>query len=332
MRSLLVLGALIVAAFVVGSAVVPGSQVPDDVLRFQDPRIVESSGLVVDGELVVTTNDSGDVGRVFAVDRDGETVGVTTWSDDPEDVEALAPAGPGEVWVGDIGDNPSARDSITVVRVPVGVGDRDVDPTTYELVYPDGAHDAEALLADPRDGRLYVVSKVVFGGTVYAAPERLDPDRPNRLRAVAGPVAGIVTDGTFLPDGRHVVLRTYERAVVYSVPGFEQVGELSLPRQRQGEGIAADAGGELYVSSEGLRSTLLRLTVPGSVRDALEASSPTDAASASAGTPVATASPRPVRPEPPRQEAKPDVTTWLVGFAVMGAAVVVLLLALRPRR
>src|ERR687893_207498 len=41
---------------------------------FQDPAIVESSGLaVVDGR-VVTTNDSGDTGRVFTVDpRSGET-------------------------------------------------------------------------------------------------------------------------------------------------------------------------------------------------------------------------------------------------------------------
>ena len=44
--------------------------------RFQDPEIVESSGLVVRDGLAVTTNDSGDDGRVFVVDvESGETVG-----------------------------------------------------------------------------------------------------------------------------------------------------------------------------------------------------------------------------------------------------------------
>ena len=70
---------------------------------------------------MVTTNDSGDSGRVFAVDpATGDTVGTTSWSPAPEDVEALAPAGPGHVWVGDIGDNRRARDSVQVLRVPVG--------------------------------------------------------------------------------------------------------------------------------------------------------------------------------------------------------------------
>ncbi len=339
MRSVIVLGALLVAAFVIGTAVSPGSQVPDDVLRFQDPRIVESSGLVVDGDLWVTTNDSGDTGRIFAVDGEGRTVGVTTWTDAPEDVEALAPAAPGEVWVGDIGDNAAARDAITVARVPVGAGDRTVEPATYDLVYPDGPHDAEALLAHPSTGRLYVVSKVVFGGTVYAAPRRLDPERPNRLTEV-GPVGGIVTDGTFMPDGRHLVLRTYDRAVVYSFPDLEAVAEMRLPKQRQGEGIAVDADGELYVSSEGVRAPLLRLTPPDDVRDVLAgvvpeaqpsaSQAPAPSTGASSSSSDSPAGDRP--PEAPRQEAKPDVMSWLAGFGVLGLIVVVLLLALRRPR
>ena len=61
---------------------------------FQDPAIVESSGLVALGDgLFVTTNDSGDSGRVFTVDDDGETVGRHRLvRHHPDDVEALAPA------------------------------------------------------------------------------------------------------------------------------------------------------------------------------------------------------------------------------------------------
>ncbi len=109
MRSLIVLAALLAIPFVIGTAVGFSPESGDEVFAFQDPAIVESSGLVALGDgLFATTNDSGDSGRVFTVDDDGETVGVTTWASTPDDVEALAPAGDGEVWVGDIGDNPGS--------------------------------------------------------------------------------------------------------------------------------------------------------------------------------------------------------------------------------
>ena len=133
----------LVVPFALGWLAAP-SHPGDPVFRFEDTTIVESSGLVVEGGLFVTTNDSGDSGRVFAVDPDsGETVGVTRWSEDPTDVEALAPAGDRSVWVGDIGDNEAQRDSIEVTRVPVGAAEVTVDEPTYDLVYPEGAVNAE---------------------------------------------------------------------------------------------------------------------------------------------------------------------------------------------
>jgi len=224
---------------------------------FQDPAIVESSGLVVRDGLFVTVNDSGDSGRIFTVDSTGATVGVTSWSPTPTDDEALAPAGPGEVWVGDIGDNTASRASITVVRVPFGPGDRTVTPPSYSLVYPDGAHDAETLLAAP-DGRLLVVSKELFGGAVYEAPAHLSESEPNELRRVGGAI-GFATDGSFFPDGRHYVLRDYGSAAVYSYPGFHRLASFDLPAQRQGEGIAVDPDGWVHVSSEGEHTQVLRV-------------------------------------------------------------------------
>ena len=106
----LLLGAVVTVPFLLGAAAGVPDAADEVAFRFTDPDIVESSGLVAVDGLVVTTNDSGDSGRVFAVDpATGATVGVTRWATDPEDVEALAPAGPGHVWVADIGDNQHAR-------------------------------------------------------------------------------------------------------------------------------------------------------------------------------------------------------------------------------
>jgi hypothetical protein len=262
-------GALVLVPFLLGAAAGAPDAADRPAFRFADPEIVESSGLVVlpgrgrDGGLVVTTNDSGDSGRVFTVDpATGDTVGVTSWAADPEDVEALAPAGPGHVWVADIGDNRHVRDSVEVLRVPVGRGERQVTPEVRELVYPDGAHDAEALLRHPVTGRLHVITKGVFAGTVYAAPQRLRADRPNRLTEV-GDAPGLVTDATFLPGGGGVVMRTYSAAHLSTFPSWQPVESWELPDQDQGEGIAT-AGSELLVSTEGARSQVLRVGLPAS--------------------------------------------------------------------
>ena len=262
----LALGLVVVAPFLLGAAA-GGAEDGDVAFAFLDPDIVESSGLAVVDSLVVTTNDSGDSARVFSIDpRSGETVGVTSWAGDPVDVEALAPAGAGHVWVADIGDNQHVRDSVEVLRVPVGRGDLDADPAAYELVYPDGAHDAEALLAHPLTGRLYIITKGVFAASVYAAPARLRPGSPNRLVRVAD-APGIVTDASFLPGGGAVVMRTYSHAYVVGFPAWQPVTSWSLPPQDQGEGIATDAGG-LLISTEGVRSKVLRVPLPGEARAA----------------------------------------------------------------
>jgi len=238
---------------------VPAHAAGDDVLfAFSDPTISEASALTPLGKgLYATTNDSGDSGRVFTVDSRGDTVGVTHWAADPVDVEGLAPAGGNHVWVGDIGDNNSVWDSVRIAKVRVGRGDRTVSPTVYELVYPDGPHNAESLLAGP-DGRVFVATKDWGGGRLYAVPKRLDPDRPNRLKEVA-PVIPMATDGAFFPDGKHLVVRGYYSATIYDWPSMDRAGSFRTPDQEQGEAIGVTAKGEVVVTSEGIRAEVIRV-------------------------------------------------------------------------
>jgi hypothetical protein len=274
------LAGLLVVPFLLGAAATPThrSQV---VFSFQDPEIIESSGLVVVDGLVVTTNDSGDTGRVFTIDpATGETVGITDWAEDPQDVEALAPLDDDSVWVGDIGDNGESRETIQVAPAPVGRGNDGIDGPIYDLAYPDGPHNAETLMSDPTTGRLYVATKGVLGGRLYAAPARLSRDRVNQLEPM-GDVLPIATDGAFLPDGKHVVIRNYSVAAVYTFPSLEKVEQFQLPSQPQGEGLAVDADGSLLLSSEGLRSDVLRVSLPES--DPSASASPSPSPSASSG-------------------------------------------------
>lgn len=327
-----VAGVVVAVPFLLGTVATADAPAGEGqvVFRFEDPDIVESSGLVAQQDLFATTNDSGDSGRVFAVDAaTGRTVGVTTWAAEPVDVEALAPAGPGEVWVGDIGDNPGSRPSIAVSRVPVGPGERDVRTAAYQLRYPGGARDAETLLAHPVTGRVYVASKSVFGGMLYAAPTELDQGRVNELSPL-GAVLPIATDGAFFPDGEHLVLRDYGRAVVYTFPALEAVGEVDLPEQQQGEGIAVDADGAVFVSSEGRRAPVLEIELPEFLRETVSAA-PVEPLEPSADPSAPPGSREGVElPQSPATDrpAYPWVLTGWLGLGV----IVALLVALSRRR
>ncbi|WP_151083490.1 hypothetical protein [Nocardioides cynanchi] len=314
-------GLLLAAPFVLGIASASGTPA-DRVFTFRDPAIVEASALVVEDGLFLTTNDSGDSGRVFAVAPDGRTVGVTHWSTDPTDCEALAPAGPGEVWVGDIGDNLAERSTVSITRVPVGRGERTVQPTTYRLAYPDGAHDAETLLRNPVSGRLYLATKGLFGGEVYAVPAQLSATAVNHLHKV-GQVLPVATDGSFFPDGRHLVVRDYTSATVYDWPSLREVASFPLPAQRQGEGIAVAADGSVYVSSEGARAPVLRVSLPHDVRRAVAPAGPSPSpspGSSATSTPGSESS-----------DATRSAWPWAVGGLVTLGALLVLVRALRPR-
>jgi hypothetical protein len=291
----------ITAALLAGGAMVPVSAAAADngrVVSFQDPRISESSGLVDLGGFVVTTNDSGSTSKLFTVDLStGRTVGITDYHADAVDVEALAPGGGSTVWVGDIGDNNASRKSVSVYRVKVGTGMFDVHPARYRLVYPGGPRNAESLFVD-RQGRLFVVTKSLFGGMIYRAPFPLSPTGLNRLQPVAR-VIEFATDAAMLSDGRHVVVRGPGNASIYSYPGFRRVGGFALPPQRQGEGISAGTGARLLVSSEGEHSAIRRAVIPTALLQRLAAPAPT-------ATPTPTATPSPSGSASPSASASPS--------------------------
>ena len=300
-----------------------GQRVPSRTLfTITDEDVFESSGLVDPGRVVSTTNDSGDDAVIYGFDpTSGRPVGRTTYAPEVDDVEALAPGRDGVVWAGDVGDNAGHRKTIDVYSVVPGRGSHERPARRYTFTYPDGPHDAETLLVHPRTGRMFVVSKSAFGGTVYAAPRRPRAGgQPNRLHAFAR-VTGLVTDGTFFPDGKRLVLRTYGTATVYTFPGFAPIGTVRLPQQRQGEGISVWRSGRVLVSSEGPRSDVLEVTLPSALTD-----------------PKATPSARPVDPSanpPPPTDARPLARTasdW--GWTVLAAAGVAVLgyLTLRGSR
>ena len=214
------------------------------VFSFQDPEIVESSGLALVDGLVVTTNDSGDTGRVFAVDpATGETVGTTGWGDEPEDVEALAPGGPGSVWVGDIGDNLETRDTVQVTQVPVGAATRDVDGRDLRPRLPRRRRTTPRRCWPTRrpGGCTSPPRRCSAARCTPRRPSFGRPTQPARAagrRAAASPptVRSSRTDGTWWSATTRSPRSTRSRP-------WSGSARSTCPSQQQGEGIAVDATG-----------------------------------------------------------------------------------------
>jgi hypothetical protein len=140
------------------------------------------------------------------------------------------------------------------------------------LRYPDGAHNAEALLVDPSTGALVLVTKT-FGGDsgIYVAskPSASATTLLRRRGRLALGAGEAVTAGDVSADGRTVVLRTYDRAFVWRRRAGEPVAaalrrrpctaRADLFAEGQGEALALTArGGSFYTVPEGPRPAIRR--------------------------------------------------------------------------
>lgn len=231
----------------------------------------EASGLALSGASkgrLWVHNDSGQP-VLIAVDGGGKPAGrITLTGARVEDWEALAsgPCAAGScLYVGDIGDNEATRKQVTIYRVVEPAqpsGSAKVE--AFHASYPDGAHDAETLLAAP-DGTLLIVTKGETGPlAVYKFPRQLQAGTTMKLERVGSPLVAKprddarVTDGAFSADGRWVVLRTRTALVFYRGDDFLKGNfqeshrmDLSSLKEPQGEAVGFGAGNTVYVAGEG---------------------------------------------------------------------------------
>lgn len=260
----------------------------------QDPEIDEASGLAVSAKNPGTlwiNNDSGDSARLFAVAADGSLQGVYPFEGasaiDWEDV-ALGPGPKAKtpyLFAADIGDNNAARANVVVYRVPEPkvVADGGTHPVTgvepLTLTYPDGAHDAEALMVDPRGGDIYIVIKnLALGGPagIYRAPGKLAAGSTTTLRRVGQvslprvPFFGAATSADISADRKAVGIRTYgsvrfwpidpQETVVEALAGKACQGPIPFEVQGEAIGIQPDDAGYFTVS-EGAGAALHHVTI-----------------------------------------------------------------------
>lgn len=242
----------------------------------------EISGLAVsrrNARIIWLVEDSGNGAAVHAVNDEGKLVATYTLGGGAVDYEDIA-IGPGPVagahylYIGDVGDNNGWRPNVVIYRAPEPQVAWDQTFVTSALEqleplpmkYPDGAINAEALMVDPANEDIYIVTKDGF-----RAPNKLyrlaGPHKAATLRTMEklGAVfAGTGNDisingGDISADGKRIILRSLYGANHWTrAPGVSIADTMlkTLPcagpigAESKGESIGFSSDG-YYTISEG---------------------------------------------------------------------------------
>ncbi len=224
---------------------------PTEILGELDPLLVgEASGLAISRQFpdrLYHHNDSGGGPYFYLTSFSGEhtqKIEIEGFDDSGQDLEDMALGLCDEptkdcIYLGNIGDNFLRRDSIEVLiieeREQFGLSVKPV--RRVQMIYPDGAHNAEGLAVDPL-GNLYVLTKGVSSATFWESPSRIyrlthdqiwgATDEPHQLEFVSeidlpalaeqhgDDMAAIATAFDISLDGERYLILTRRQAYEFS--------------------------------------------------------------------------------------------------------------------
>lgn len=250
--------------------------------RLVSDELTEASGIATSKcqeNVYWTHNDSGDDAYIYAIDETGKNLGV--WKVDAatnvdwEDIASVRDvSGNCSLFIGDIGNNEQKREVLQIYKTaepeitPNGVNMNRNDAIATELSqvlsfsYPDGPHNAEALLVLPDGKTAYIATKrkdgpsliykisTEFGGSTVQA---------ERVGEVAVPAVpnGLVTGGDISPDARTIVLcdyfGAYELVLPADIKNFDEIWKQKPVRfdigdRDVGEAIAFTSTGSAVIA------------------------------------------------------------------------------------
>ncbi len=240
--------------------------------------INEASGIAASKKninVLWTHNDSGDSARIFAMNNNGEHLGVYTIENavnrDWEDI-SVGP-GPDEnenyIYIGEIGDNLAQYDLKYIYRIPEPVVDENQSPVNISLGsadvikyrYPDDLRDAETIMLDPLTKDIYIVSKREDNVRVYLAAYPQSLTDTLTLQHIATLPLTQISAGNISFDGKEILLKNYDSVYYWRRDLQQSIAEvltnnqyylLPYTREPQGEAIcwSYNADGYYTISEE----------------------------------------------------------------------------------
>ena len=268
--------------------------------QLQSDEIVEASGLARsqrDPDLLWVMNDGGSKPRLYAFDGIGAHVGRIKVEDarnrDWEDLSSFRIGEQAYLLVADIGDNDAKRKHVELYVIPepdLSLDDKvKMEPAwKIDFEYPDGPRDAEAVVVDPDNQRVLVLTKRTLPPELYEVPLTPGDGRAKAkllgtIESLPVPTRNDVQNASFTqdwhwqptamdlsPDGKLAVILTYRAIYVYRLDPAKGLFEnlngtayaLGLGHFPNAESVAFSASSEsIFVTVEGRRAPLMRIDI-----------------------------------------------------------------------
>ncbi len=236
--------------------------------------LYEQSGIAsskLNNGVLYVHEDSGNANKVYLTNAKGDDLGyftlTTATNRDWEDI-TVGPgpiAGKSYVYVAEIGDNDARYSSVFLYRFlepdltgktfPVAIDIAQVDK--IDLIYPDGARNAESILIDPQTKDIYIASKEANLANIYKAAY----PQSNITSTVLEPIDQLpmnkATSGGISADGTEIVLKNKEQIWYWKRDLGKTIGQTLLEKPQllpyvqeyQGEGICFAADGSGYFTN-----------------------------------------------------------------------------------
>jgi hypothetical protein len=245
--------------------------------KLSSPMVVEASGLADSkrnpGYLWVE-QDSGNPPDLFLIKHDGTVLksvhlaGVE--NRDWEDITLSAGPDPKKqyLYLAETGDNLVVHTDYAIYRLE----EPDASVDTVQKVdkipffYPDGSHNAEAILVDPDTKDIYIITKTDLRSKIFKLSYPYSTTDMNQAVEVGQLSFNFATSAAISPSGKDIVVKTYDAIYYYPRNKGETILQalakqpVTLPYvpEPQGEGICFDAADSGYytISEKGLASSV----------------------------------------------------------------------------
>ncbi len=206
---------------------------PQQMGKLETDLITEASGIAASEKYngsVWVHNDSGNDPFIFLINQQAqlekrfflEGIENRDWED-----MAIGPGPNTEqpyIYLADIGDNLGVRDQKTIYYFPEPdfIAEDPAQPDTITNIstthfkYPDGNHNAEALLINPQTRDLYVIIKDSKAPTIYKLPadelqqnEQVTLQKCGNVEIELNNSLALITAGEIGANGQEVLIKTY---------------------------------------------------------------------------------------------------------------------------
>ena len=260
-----------------------------ELARIPNPEINEISGVASSYHNPGTFwvhNDSGDTPRIFLVDQTGTTLtqGTVTGAsaNDWEDIASFQLNGKNYLIIADIGDNASARTqySLYIIEEP-NYSSSGANPSSYPIqrrinfTYDTGAQNCESLAVDVQSGKILLVSKTSYGGSlkiryVHELPLSVDSGTVTLVAQKIqefGTIAEATTGMDISNNGRYAIIHTVldgnfeftrNTGETWATAFAKEPRRIGIPEDRGFEAVCYGTNGiDFYLMKEGLNSPIL---------------------------------------------------------------------------